>query len=144
MSLYSLATELDDLPGTYPPDDEGSSGLGVAKAGVRQGYLSSYTHAFGMDHLLAALQFSPAIVGTEWLEDMFTPDAHGYLRVSGKSAGGHEYLVLGANLSGRYVTVLNSWGAGWGVNGRARVRFDDFAALLAADGDVTVPIAKAH
>src|SRR5437764_15082615 len=30
--IYSLATTLDAFPGSYPPDDTGSSGLAAAKA----------------------------------------------------------------------------------------------------------------
>jgi hypothetical protein len=141
--LYSLATQLDQFPGTYEPDDTGSSGLAVAKAGKQLGYLSGYQHAFGFDHFLASIALQPVIVGTPWYDGMFTPDdAGGYLRPTGQMVGGHQYLILGANLRSRYVTILNSWGPGWGVNGRARIGFADFAALLADQGDVTVPIGK--
>lgn len=140
-TLYSRATALDDDPGQWPPTDTGSSGLAVAKAGVQYGYLTGYQHAFGFDHFLGAIQLSPVIVGTNWYEDMFTP-ANGYLSVSGSAAGGHEYLVLGANLKGQYVTMLNSWSKTWGANGRARIRFNDFQRLLNEDGDVTIPIGK--
>jgi hypothetical protein len=141
-NLYSRATHLDSDPQYWPPTDTGSSGLAVAKAGMQLGYLTSYTHAFGMDHFLAAIQLSPVIIGSDWLEDMFNPSTKGWVNVSGNVAGGHEYLALGANMIGRYVTCLNSWGQGWGVNGRFRIHFDDFAKLLANQGDVTVPIGK--
>jgi hypothetical protein len=139
--LYSKATALDDVPGQWPTQDTGSSGLAVCKAGVQLGYLTGYQHAFGFDHFLTALQVSPLIVGTTWYEDMFQP-VNGYLNVSGAEAGGHEYLILGANLKGQYVTMLNSWSASWGTKGRARIRFTDFQRLLNEDGDVTVPIGK--
>jgi len=53
--LYGMATKLDGLPGEFPPDDTGSSGLGAAKAAKALGYISAYHHAFGLDHALAAL-----------------------------------------------------------------------------------------
>lgn len=140
--LYSRATHLDNDPASWPPTDTGSSGIAVAKAGVQLGYLTSYRHAFGMDHFLASIQLSPVIVGTEWLQNMFDTTPTGFVTVTGDVAGGHEYLALGVNMSGRYVTCLNSWGAGWGVNGRFKVHFDDFAKLLANQGDVTVPVGK--
>jgi hypothetical protein len=140
-TLYSKATSLDDQPGQWPPTDTGSSGLAVSKAGVQLGYLTGYQHAFGFDQFIGAIQLSPVIVGTTWYEDMFNP-SKGYLNVSGAVAGGHEYLVLGANLRGRYVTMLNSWSKAWGVNGRARIRFADFQRLLNEDGDVTIPLGK--
>jgi len=142
IKLYSRATQLDNFPGAWPPNDTGSSGIAAAKAGVEAGYLTGYTHAFGMQHFLESIQLSPVIVGTDWLTDMFNPSPKGYVAVSGDVAGGHEYAVLGVNMTGRYVTCLNSWGAGWGVNGRFRIRFDDFANLLANQGDVTVPVGK--
>lgn len=138
--LYSVATTLDDQHGQWPPTDSGSSGLAVAKAGVELGYLTSYTHAFGFQHFAEAIVLQPVIVGTTWLDGMFSPDSRGYLHPTGNAAGGHEYAILGFNQRGRYVTILNSWGPGWGRNGRARITFDDFAALLADQGDVTVPI----
>src|SRR4051794_25577440 len=66
--LYGMATKLDGLPGEFPPDDTGSSGLGVAKAAKALGYISAYHHAFGLEHALAALTLAPVIVGVEWLE----------------------------------------------------------------------------
>jgi hypothetical protein len=59
--LYGMATKLDGLPGTFPPDDTGSSGLGVAKAAKALGYISAYHHAFGLEHALAALTLGPVI-----------------------------------------------------------------------------------
>jgi hypothetical protein len=141
-NLYSLATRLDDIPGQWEPDDTGSSGLAVAKAGVQLGYLTAYRHAFGFDHFLDAIQQQPVIAGTNWYDGMFSPDANSYITPSGDVAGGHEYLVLGANMRWKYVTILNSWGPGWARKGRARIRFDDFQRLLDEDGDVTAPIGR--
>ena len=140
VTLYSRATTLDDAPGTYPPEDTGSSGLAVCKAGQQLGYLSEYRHAFSFDDFLSAVQISPVIVGTDWTEDMFTPDIHGYVKPTGTVAGGHEYLVLGINTTSRYVTCLNSWSSKWGKNGRFKVTFENFQKLLDQQGDVTVPV----
>src|SRR5665213_2084144 len=41
--LYEQATHLDRVPGSYPPDDTGSTGLAVAKAAKRDGYISAYS-----------------------------------------------------------------------------------------------------
>lgn len=140
VQLYHLATTLDDVPGTYPPDDTGSSGLAVAKAAKQEGYASSYKHAFGLAHLLSALQLHPVICGTEWTNDMFNPDSRGFLHPTGKVAGGHEYLCLGADVTGKFLTFLNSWGTSWGRHGRFFISFTDYSDLLDAQGDVTVPI----
>lgn len=140
VALYSTATRLDDAPGQYPPTDTGSSGLAVCKAGVRAGYLTSYRHTFSFDAFLSTVQHAPVIVGTAWYEGMFEPDKDNVLKPTGAVAGGHEYLILGVDTNKQLVTILNSWSSSWGKNGRAFIRFDDFRALLADSGDVTVPI----
>ncbi len=140
IELYSAATKLDSIPGSYKPDDTGSSGLAVCKAGRKLGYLSAYHHAFGFDALLLALQHSPVIVGTEWTRGMFDPDHSGVIRPTGDVEGGHEYLILGGDMERQRLTILNSWADSWGVHGRAYISFTDFRTLLANHGDVTVPI----
>lgn len=140
--LYSKATALDNLPGVYPPNDDGSSGLGAAKAAKFYGYIDRYTHCFSFDHFRAALQTQPVIVGTVWTNDMFTP-RNGILSVGpltdANIAGGHEYLVRGIDYGTELLTIRNSWGKGWGAGGEAFIRFTDFVALLGVQGDVTVP-----
>ncbi len=68
VTLYEAATRLDPWPGSYPPDDTGSSGLAVAKACKNAGYITGYRHAFGLDQALAALQVGPVITGIPWYE----------------------------------------------------------------------------
>lgn len=140
VSLYSAATRFDDTPGTYPPDDTGSSGLAVCKAGVNAGYLLGYLHAFGFNHFQQAIMQGPVIVGTTWTHDMFLPDSHGVVHTSGPVAGGHEYLVYGMDTVKQLVLCRNSWGVAWGINGHFYIPFDEFANLLADQGDVTIPV----
>lgn len=140
LKLYSAATRRDNIPGAYPPDDTGSSGLAVCKAGVSAGYLHGYKHVFGFKALLLALQHTPVIVGTDWYEGMFTPDKAGLLSVTGAIAGGHEYLVRGCDVERKRIIMTNSWSGSWGIHGSAYISFTDFERLLAASGDVTVPV----
>ena len=135
-NLYHYATVLDGYPGTWPPTDTGSSGLAVAKASLKAGYVTGYTHAFGLDQCLAALVLAPVIVGTNWHDSMFTPDSNGFIHPTGAIAGGHEYALIGIDVKRKRVTMLNSWSASWGRNGRAYLTFDDLGALLADQGDV--------
>jgi hypothetical protein len=142
--IYELATRLDGIRGnTYPPTDGGSSGLGAAKAAVKLGYFTGYKHAFGFDHFTAALQLQPLIVGTSWYEGMFTPSSIGFVRPTGKLAGGHEYLCLGISYETKTLTFLNSWSDQWGQKGRFVMHFSDFQNLLADHGDATAPVALA-
>ena len=133
------ATRLDSTPGSYPPDDTGSSGLAVAKAAKGEGLISSYAHAFGIDHALAALMAGPVICGTNWYEGMFTPDPKGLVTISGALAGGHEWALVGVNVTTRILTSLNSWGSSWGDKGKFYMSWATFTRLLAQQGDVTVP-----
>lgn len=139
-NLYSRATALDSFPGTWPPTDTGSSGNAVAKAAREAGYITSWRHAFGLDQALAALVLSPVLIGINWYESMFVPDAKGYLNIAGDIAGGHEVSLIGINVTAKRVTLLNNWSSSWGMNGRAYLRWADLGMLLADQGDVTVPV----
>ena len=136
--VYSQATHLDRYPGAWPPTDTGSNGLSAAKAAKRLGYVTSYRHAFGLAHTLAALALGPVMVGTKWLGGMFALGPDGYLDCAGGVAGGHEYALIGLDVEHEYVVMLNSWGSGWGANGTAKIRWTDLGSLLSDGGDCTV------
>lgn len=136
--LYHMATEFDDVNGTYPPDDTGSSGLAVAKAAKQLGLISGYRHAFSAADALDALQDGPIIIGIDWYEGFDSPDANGLVSISGSVRGGHEIVVDEFDAEHGVVGLTNSWGAGWGVNGRFFMSVATFTKLLAADGDATV------
>lgn len=138
LAFYSYATRHDGEPGVYPPTDNGSSGLAAAKALKHVGLITSYKHAFGLEHLLGALMLAPVIIGIPWLENMFKPDVNGLLDVSGDVAGGHELVVKGYDPATDLVTLLNSWSDNWGIAGCASIHTTDLARLLADRGDCTI------
>lgn len=144
VKTYSAATAIDDVPGTYPPEDTGSSGLAVAKVLTSDGLISGYTHVFNFNDLLDALQHHPVITGTNWYEGMFNPDANGIIRISGQVAGGHEYIIDEVDVERQLLGIQNSWGDEWGVKGRAYITFTDFQRLMNEDGDITafVPLSE--
>jgi hypothetical protein len=139
IQYYSWGTRCDRIFGVYPPTDTGCTGPAVAKGARDHGVLKSWTHAFGLDHLLDALQVGPAMVGTVWLYGMFQPDPSGLVVPSGKVAGGHEYLADEYVPDAGLVGFQQSWGQ-WGVGGRFYIRQADVGALLRDGGDVTVPV----
>lgn len=150
-AVYSLATSLDNVPGDWPPADTGSSGLAACKAAVHLGWLARYEHAFGIDHVLMAVQTRPVIVGTNWYPAMMRVDSVGRVAPGSgeRPIGGHEWCVIGVDWDAEDVLAVQSWGPGWGirppwrrVGGRGffRVGFPVLARLLKEDGDCTVPV----
>ena len=140
LRLYGLETELEGTP--HPPHDPGGSGLMVCKAAKRLGWISGYTHAFGLEHALRALTLRPVITGTNWYESFYEPDADGLVRIHphAKVEGGHEFLADGIDLRNELVWFWNSWGRSFGVGGRFCMTFHTWGRLLRERGDVTVPL----
>jgi len=142
VNIYTLATRLDSIKGTYPPDDTGSSGIGAAKALVKLGLATSYLHAFSLDALKSALQHGAAMAGTIWPESAFEVDPDGFVIVDRKSpiAGGHEYVISAYDADRLAFRIDNSWGDGWGLHGSAWITQANLQWLLSQQGDVTVPV----
>ncbi len=137
--LYRRAQQLDPWPGE---DYSGTSVLAGAKAAREKGLLTEFRWAFGLDDLLSAVsRHGPVVLGVNWYEGMFDT-TNGFLSVSGRLAGGHAILATGVRLRDESVLLHNSWGQGWGVNGKARIRFADLQTLLSQDGDVCVPVVR--
>lgn len=136
--IYSAATVLDEFPGAYPPEDTGSSGLGVCKAAVNMNLINGYQWAFGFDHVLETLMYGPLLVGTNWYDGMFYPNSSGVVSISGSIAGGHEYLLVGVDPAKRLLLFQNSWSSLWGVKGRFYMGYDTFKRLLNEQGDAVM------
>lgn len=138
VKLYASATFLDRIPGEYPPDDTGSTGLAVAKAARGMGLIRSYSHAFTVNGLLLALQHGPVIVGVSWFDSFDKPDSGGYVEISPNAQvrGGHEFLIRGWD--GQYLLADNSWGD-WGDHGSFHFSLDTWDQLRSQQADVTVP-----
>jgi hypothetical protein len=75
------------------------------------------------------------VVGTSWTNDMFNPDASGFVKPTGGVAGGHCYVMLEKVDSEDAYVFQNSWGGGWGQNGRFKMKRSDFGSLLADNGE---------
>lgn len=139
VQIYSLATNWFDLiPGGYPPDDTGSTGLAAAKAAKGLGYVSSYAWAFGLDEALRALVVGPVIIGINWYSSFDYPSSTGNISIKSGAyvRGGHEVVLDRLNVSKRTVGGCNSWGTGWGDNGRFKMGWSTLNRLLTEQGDV--------
>jgi hypothetical protein len=138
--LYELETKLEGKP--YPPNDPGGSGLMVCKAAKQLGLISSYKHAFGIEHALKALVLRPVITGIQWYTSFDTPDHTGLVELAPGATvrGGHEIVADGIDAEAKLVWFWNSWGTQFGVGGRFCMSFDTWDELLQQQGDVTVPV----
>lgn len=137
LKLYSDAEKLDGGAG-YPPEDQGSSGLSIAKILKKAGLISGYQHTFTLNDALKALGQYPIITGTNWHANMFNPDPDGRVHPTGTIEGGHEYEGYKIDTKLGRIWFHNSWGTDWGVNGDFYLTWADYATLLAQSGDVMV------
>ncbi len=143
VQLYADATVVDGYPGTYPPDDTGSSGLAICKVLKNRGTISGYRWARSAYGFLRLLQNGPVLQGMPWHEAFFQPDADGFIDAdqnwpSSKLAGGHEVEAVGVELDTQdafssVITYVNSWGTGWGDGGRFRMRLRTYEQLDGID-----------
>lgn len=152
LRFYHDATVSDSYPGTYPPNDTGSSGLGLAKALKKAGFITRYKHCFAWRSFQTAVQSQPVALGTVWTNSMFKPDKNGVLKVGtindANIAGGHEYMARGISYTRGLVLCRNHWNATWDtseaykdggkVPGEFWITFADMQKLLANQGDCTV------
>ena len=122
------------------------AGLKVMQAeGVITGYVWSRDAGEVVDWLLL---HGPVVVGSVWTQAMMDAPAGddplviGDLTDPENVMGNHCYLLIGYSDRLGAVRLLNSWGRGWGENGRAWVKVDDLQRLLdEATGQACMPIA---
>lgn len=145
--VYWAAQALDHWEGgAYPgasPFYEGTSVLAGAKATQNLGYISEYRWAFGLDDLRMAVGYKgPAVLGINWYDGMFQPDAEGRIQPTGTVRGGHA--VVAYSNSERYgrFRLWNSWGPEWGQNGSCWVSHEDMDRLLREDGEACIPVIR--
>lgn len=137
--LYSAAEIIDGGTGYLNGgEDEGSSGLSVAKAAKTAGFISGYTHALSLSDALDALQDGPVLWGTNWLTGMDNVSAAGLIKYTGPSRGGHELVLRSFDPATGLVGGDNSWGTSWGFRGSFFITATDLGKSLADQGDITI------
>lgn len=133
LGIYRAAKYVDEFRGTKY---EGTSVRAGAKVVRNFGYIGEFRGTQDVDVLASTtLDEGPVVVGTNWYAKMDTPDDNGLIIPKGRLLGGHAWCIVGFDARTELFTMLNSWGDGWGENGRAKVRYDDMAQLLSEDGE---------
>jgi hypothetical protein len=141
--IYSEAEKIDGGVG-YPPEDEGSYGLSVAKAAKTDGFVSGFLHATSVDAAHTAMQAGAFLFGTKWFSGMDDPTSEGIVKPTGTVRGGHEIVSRQYDAARDLWWLDNSWGEGWGLGGRFALDTPSLGYLLAQQGDITslVPLTE--
>lgn len=148
---YHEATVRDPFEGTYPPDDTGSSALGLMDYWRELRVITAFDWVIsgGMDPLIASVQRTPCLFGSYWFDDMMSTHAGAIVTSATEGAqnlddtGGHEYLCNEVAWRGGrwWFGFEQSWGEhppGFSPTFHMR---DDLVEHLIFDlaGDVAVP-----
>ncbi|MFD8384250.1 hypothetical protein ACFV2X_38000 [Streptomyces sp. NPDC059679] len=144
--LYAEATVADAwMDYTWPSQDCGSSGLGVAKVLHHRGLIDQYGHATTAHELCRDLQTGPVLMGMPWRDAFFEPDQDGFIDhdpnwAASGDAGGHEVCITAledvaldehCHLMPEHTVLrfVNSWGPSWGDHGSGRLYLTTYLAL---------------
>jgi len=119
--------------GGYPDSEDGAYTRDGLKALRARGRIAAYAALPDVNAVAGWLaNEGSVVVGTDWHAGMFDV-VGGYVVPNGPVVGGHCYLLIGVDADS--FTLLNSWGIGWGDEGRARIRQEHFAGLLEREGE---------
>lgn len=157
--IYWPAQQDDEWPGgSYPgasPFYEGTSVLSGMKVAASLGFYIEYR--WGLDAKDLALMIGykgPAVLGINIYTGMMQTDAEGFLNITGRIEGGHGIMChsvkivrnsdRSVNYDKSYFWLWNSWGEGWGQNGRAKVRWNDMERLISEQGEVALPMTRRY
>jgi hypothetical protein len=118
-----------------PRAETGSYVHTAAKLLLSRKEIGAYVWAKNMDDLVNWVAHkSPVVAGTDWDENMFSPDPSGYVAPGGGVAGGHCYLYLDFLPDEDAFLCDNSWGTGWSLGGRFKIKVKDVATLMGRAG----------
>jgi hypothetical protein len=140
-AIYSDNTKIDPWPGTWPPEDTGSSGLASAKTAQAKGIGGTYRWLFGGgDEVVQTVMDGDVVsVGTWWYWDMFSGTAGRFdgkpiVTIGGGQAGGHQYVIRGYD-EDRDLVLGRCW---WGAFRDFWMKRMELDALLRDGGDAHV------
>ena len=137
--VYAVSQNLDEWDGR---DYDGTSIRAGAKVLQKLRFISGYAFATSAaDVAKSVLRIGPVVMGTDWWSLMSVPETTSFdLRTVGVVEGGHAWLITGVDTKKKRFRMKNSWGKGWGVNGRANISFDAVDILLKSAGEACIGI----
>jgi len=129
--IYREAQKIDE----FGPGVQGTSiraGMNVLLANkLIDAYFWAKNSEQVIDYLL---RYGPVVAGTPWYSGMSRTDRNGLVKISGKSEGGHAWLIVGANQRTGLIHAINSWGMDYGYAGQFSLTFKDFDTLMQRGG----------
>jgi len=135
--IYYECKVIDGEPG----QENGTDLRSQAKALKNRRRLGIYAFAASVDEVVAWIQQKgPVVMGTDWLENMFDPNAKGFVDVRGAVAGGHAYVANGYDSADDSLLFINSWSAGWGDNGHFKMYKADMEKLFVDYGEALIAV----
>ena len=136
--IYKEAQKVDEWLGE---NYAGTSVRGGAKYLKSKNKIASYLWTYNIKTLIdTILTKGPVVVGTNWYIGMFYPDKNGLIKISGRLAGGHAYVINGVDTKKQLFRIKNSWGRDWGVSGHAYISFANMQRLIAENGEVCLAV----
>lgn len=134
-NFYYLCKEEEGLP----LEENGCYMRSGAKVLKNLGKINTYAFAPDLESILWWLvNKSPLMVGTVWTGEMFEPNPDNIITIGGSTFGHHAYLVN--EVKDGYLGIQNSWGKGWGKNGKAYISIEDFGKLFLQDGEAITTV----
>lgn len=135
VATYEESKRYDPWPGE---DYEGTSSDAPCKLLKARGRIERYQWFFSPEEVDFWLEHHGQVtVGTNWYYSMFYPNRSGTIRIvdSQGNAGGHEWNLIYHDVKNRRKRGITSWGRTFGQYGRFWISDEDFARLMAEDGD---------
>lgn len=160
LGIYARAKQIDQWAGE---DYSGTSVLAGVKAVMEiknahgRRLYGEYRWAFGTEEVLRVLGYrGPVVLGIDWYNNMYYPDAFGFVKAEGSIVGGHAIMANGVhielldpnlpatfdnvNLDKSFVRLHNSWGTEYGIGGDAFLTVRDLDKLLYNGGEACIPM----